>query len=77
MFDYGDIECIYVLSGAWPMRRNDYRDMDSDGCMRKSTGTGDKNDYSESSCGTCIYQCAIGCNGSMWIDTISTDSRLQ
>jgi hypothetical protein len=41
-----DVQYLYFLSSAWTMRRNDYRDMDSDGCVRKSACTGNKNDHS-------------------------------
>jgi hypothetical protein len=77
LFDHRDISDIYFLSGSWTMRRNDYGDMDSNGCMRKSACTGNKNDYGQSGTGTCIYGSTWGCNGSVWIYTCSTDSRLQ
>src|SRR3569833_231869 len=77
MFDYRNICHLYVLCYTWPVRRNDHGDMDSNRCLRKSPCTCKQNDHSITCTCSCIYQCTIGCNCGMWIDTCSTDSRLQ
>ena len=46
MPDYRYISDIYLLYSTWAMRRNDHRDMDSDGCLRKDACTCNKDDNS-------------------------------
>src|SRR5215213_1996163 len=77
LFDHRNLQYIDLLSGSWPLWRNDHRDMDSNGCVWKSACTGNKKHYRNTGSCTCIYQCTCGCNGSLRIDTISTDSGLQ
>src|ERR1043165_7412017 len=67
MSDHRNISNIYILCCTWSMRRNNHRDMDSNGCMRKSTCICIKNHYGKSSSlanddSTCKHHSSLRCN---------------
>ena len=49
MFDYGNFQYIYFFSCTRPLRRNDHRNMDSNGCVWKNSFTCNPNHYGDSS----------------------------
>src|SRR5690242_18818229 len=77
LFNYRNSNNIYFLSCTWSMRRNDYRHMDSNGCMRQSACTCNKNDHCIACTCACIYRSTSGCNGGMWSCACGTNSGLQ
>src|SRR5438034_1218879 len=57
MPDHWNIQYIYILStdSCRSLRRNYHRDMDSNGCLRKNTYSGNKNYYSNTCTTASVY----------------------
>src|SRR5215208_5037559 len=75
MSDHGNISYIYIFSCSYCMRRNNYRDMDSNGCMWKSACTCNKNDYSNTCC-TANHDSACRDHNCLWGNTCIINTYL-
>ncbi len=59
------------------LRRNDNRNMDSQGCLRQRPGTGNKNYYRYTCTTGGIYHSACRCNSGMRCSAFGTNSKQE
>src|SRR4029450_1243490 len=76
MPDHRNISDIYILCRTRSMRRNNYRNMDSDRCMWKNPYSGNKNNNRFSGTTASVYNTTSGCNSSLGCYTSCTNSKL-
>src|SRR4029450_3072762 len=65
MPDHRNISNIYILSCTRSMRRNNYRNMDSNRCMWKNTYPGNKNNNSIACTTASVHNTTSGCNSGL------------
>src|SRR4029453_48925 len=75
MPDHRNISDIYILCRTRSMRRNNYRNMDSERCMWKNTYPGNKNNNSIACTPASVHNTASGCNSGLWCDTSPTKNK--